>query len=449
MNERELALDIFLEAQRTGRYVTLLLREVLDKYDYEAIEKKAFLKRLTEGTMERRISLDWVIGCYSKTPVGKMKPLIRELLRLGVYQILYMEAPDSAACNEAVKLAKKRGFSSLSGFVNGVLRSIARNRDSIVWPDGQKDPLLAMSVRYNLPEWLLALWRTQYGESRTEKLAAGIGQERPVTIRFREGIPEGQLEDILGSMCSAGINPRRHPLHLRAYELENCYGVTALPGFVEGMFYVQDVSSMLAVEAAGIGPGMRVLDLCAAPGGKAVFVCEKVKEGVVWAGDLSDAKAEKIRENARRMGCERMQISVWDATQPLTVPEGWADVVLADLPCSGLGVMGRKKEIRYRVSQQDLEALICLQRQILTASWRYVKPGGVLLYSTCTMNRGENEEMVRYVTDNFPFETESLDAYLPESLRSEQTGKGMLQLFCGEYDTDGFFMARLRRKQSI
>lgn len=489
MNARELALDIFLDAEKTGSYANALIRDVLDKYDYEDVKEKAFFKRLAEGVMERRLTLDWALDCYSKTPVEKMKPLIRNLLRISAYQILYMEAvPDSAACNEAVKLAKKRGFSSLSGFVNGVLRNLSRNKNALPMPDAQKEPIKNLSVRYSLPEWLILLWTEQYGAKKTEMLGAAIGQKRPVTIRFKCGLAEGQRERALEAMKKAGVRLTEHSLYPGAYELENCEGVANLPGFAEGLFYAQDVSSMLAVEAAGICTGMRVLDLCSAPGGKAILAYEKlalcsasgaaatpgavgmaagkteqvlqragaaVQEsaaalpgtGAIKAGDLSENKADKIRENAQRMGCVDMEINVWDAAKHMEELEGWADVVLADVPCSGLGVMGRKKDIRYRVQPQDLKALNELQKQILTASWQYVKPGGVLLYSTCTVNRMENEEMVNFITQNFPFETESLDDYLPISLRDEQTARGMLQLFPNEHDTDGFFIARLRRKR--
>lgn len=466
MNARELVLDIFLEAEKTGSYVNTMIRDALDKYDYENAKEKAFFKRLAEGTMERRITLDWALDCYSKTPAEKMKPLIRNLLRLSAYQILYMEAvPDSAACNEAVKLAKKRGFSSLSGFVNGVLRSLARNKNDLPVPDLKKDPVKSLSVRYSLPEWMIQLWTEQYGQKRTEMLGEGIGQRRPVIIRFAGTLSEEQRAKALEEMRLAGVRALPHPLCENAYELENCEGVARLPGFAEGLFYVQDVSSMLAVETAGIRPGMNVLDLCSAPGGKALLAYEKLKmprsagaagekaartaaalQGAIKAGDLSEAKADKIRENAARMGCGGMEISVWDAAAHMEELEGWADVVLADVPCSGLGVMGRKKDIRYRVQPCDLEALTQLQKKILTASWQYVKPGGILLYSTCTVDRMENEEMVDFITENFPFETESLNQYLPSCLHDEQTAGGMLQLYPGEHDTDGFFIARLRRK---
>lgn len=459
MDTRELVLDTFLEMEKTGSFGESLIRNVLDKYDYEDPKEKAFFKRLAEGVLERQITLDWAIDCYSKTPVKKMKPLIRNLLRLSAYQILYMDAvPDSAACNEAVKLAKKRGFLSLGGFVNGVLRTLSREKERLPWPDPEKEWEKSVSVRYGLPEWLASLWAGQYGQDIAEKLGEGICQKRPVIIRLKQSLAKEQKEKALGAIGEMGVVVKAHPLYADAFELSGCDGVAALPGFAQGLFYVQDVSSMLAVEAAAIMPGMKVMDLCSAPGGKAILACEKLglegsikakndrPKGVLKAGDISEAKAERIRENAARMGCMEMEISVWDARVHMEEMEGWADVVLADVPCSGFGVMGRKKDIRYRVEPQDLQSLANLQKEILDASWQYVKPGGILLYSTCTVNKMENEEMVRYLTSQYPFETESLNPYLPSCLHSAQTESGMLQLVPGEHDTDGFFMARLRRK---
>ena len=378
-----------------------------------------------------------------------MKPLIRCLLRLSAYQILFLESvPDRAACSEAVRLAKKRGFSRLSGFVNGVLRSLAREKGSFVWPDARKEPVRALSVAYSVPEWIVSLWIGQYGQERTEKMLKALLIPRPVTIRFRSDITEKRREETVARFRERGITAERHPLYPGAWTLDGCEGVASLPGFSEGQFYAQDVSSMLAVETAGILPGMRIIDLCGSPGGKAVLAAEKAgREGRVLTGDISEKKTARIWENAERMRCENLEIRVWDAGRKQPGLEKWADVVLADVPCSGLGVLGRKKEIRYRVQPEDLMALRKLQREILTASADYVRPGGVLLYSTCTVNREENEEMVRFLTESFPFEAESLDPWLPECLHSRETKEGGCQLFAGDFDTDGFFMARLRRKQ--
>lgn len=447
MEVRELALDLFLEAEKKGAYGDTLIGSVMEKYDYEDPKEKAFFKRLTEGVLERRITLDWVLDSYSKTPVKKMKPLIRNLLRLSAYQILYMEAvPDAAACNEAVKLAKKRGFSSLGGFVNGVLRTISRNKGNLQWPDPAEDPVRSLSVRSGLPEWMIGLWTEQYGENMTAEILAGLQERRPVIIRFSGRLTREKRQDAAAAIAAAGVELTPHPLYPGAFCLGSCEGVASLPGFAQGLFYVQDVSSMLAVEAAGIAPGMQVTDLCAAPGGKALLAAEKLEgKGLVRAKDVSGAKALLIEENAARMGCDNISVTVWDARRCEEEQKEQADVVLADVPCSGLGVMARKKDIRYRVQQKDLETLAALQKEILSASWQYVKPGGVLLYSTCTINREENEEMVRFLTGNFPFQTESLDPYLPKCLHSPQTAAGFCQLIPGKHNTDGFFFARLRR----
>lgn len=449
MDVRETALEILLEAEKTGAFAENLLRDALGKYDYENPRQKALLKRLTEGTLERLLTLDFCLDSVSSVKTERMKPLIRCLLRLSAYQILFLESvPDRAACSEAVRLAKKRGFSRLSGFVNGVLRSLAREKGSFVWPDARKEPVRALSVAYSVPEWIVSLWIGQYGQERTEKMLKALLIPRPVTIRFRSDITEKRREETVARFRERGITAERHPLYPGAWTLDGCEGVASLPGFSEGQFYAQDVSSMLAVETAGILPGMRIIDLCGSPGGKAILAAEKAgREGRVLTGDISEKKTARIWENAERMRCENLEIRVWDAGRKQPGLEKWADVVLADVPCSGLGVLGRKKEIRYRVQPEDLMALRKLQREILTASADYVRPGGVLLYSTCTVNREENEEMVRFLTESFPFEAESLDPWLPECLHSRETKEGGCQLFAGDFDTDGFFMARLRRKQ--
>lgn len=451
MDTRETALSLFMEMEKTGAYGSVLLKDTLNKYDYEDAREKAFLKRLTEGTMEKLITLDWVIDGFSKTPVRKMKPLIRNLLRLSVYQILYMDSvPDAAACSEAVRLAKKRGFSSLSGFVNGVLRNIVRKKDSLIWPDAEKEPVKALSVRYSLPEWMIGLWMQQYGEKRCEEMLSAMEKKRPLTVRFSERLSEEEAAGAVEDIRRAGVSVRRHAFYPKAWELEGCEGAASLPGFAEGLFYVQDVSSMSAVLAAGIRPGMKVMDVCAAPGGKATLAAQLCagNGGIVHAGDVSERKAELIRENAERLGIDNMEINVWDASVFMERYREAADVVLLDVPCSGLGVMNRKKDIRYRVIRDDLDSLTALQQKIVDACWQYVKPGGILLYSTCTVDRLENEDMVSYIIEKYPFEAESMDGYVPEALAGEGAKKGQLQLFCGEKDTDGFFMARLRRKDT-
>ena len=219
-----------------------------------------------------------------------------------------------------------------------------------------------------------------------------------------------------------------------------------LPGFAEGLFLVQDVSSMLIGEAASLKTGDTVIDVCAAPGGKSLHCAEKLLgSGRVIARDLTEKKVALIRENMERMQLSNIAAAVWDARKEKEEDKETADVLLADLPCSGLGIMGKKRDIKYHASAEGIAELICLQREILSTVWQYVKPGGTLIYSTCTVNPGENEENVRWFTENFPFTLESLAPFLPEALRAEEKD-GMLQLLPGIHATDGFFLARLKRK---
>lgn len=426
-NTREIVLDMLLELERGEEYSHKLISAVLDKYNYLGVQEKAFMKRLAEGTIERRLTLDYVLDQFSGVPVRKMKPLIRVLMRMSVYQLLYMDSiPDSAVCNEAVKLANKRKFQNLKGFVNGVLRAIARGREQIKWPDRKKELLLWMSVTYSMPQWIIEMWLREYGEEKTLLMLEELEKVHPVTIRFRQNLNEEEQQRYIDRMIQTGAVVQKLPAPEYAYRLSKTDSISALPGYEEGAFAVQDVSSMLAVEAAQIRTGDFVVDICAAPGGKSLLAAEKAAG--VLSRDVSEAKLELIEENAKRLTADNVEVQLWDATVTDEQLIEKADVVLMDVPCSGLGVMGKKRDIKYRLLPESLTGLNALQKQIVAASWQYVKPGGVLLYSTCTVRKEENEEMCDWICSEYPF--------VQEECR---------QLFPGEDDCDGFFYARLRR----
>lgn len=447
MNEREIILDILLELSKEGEYSNVLIAAVLAKYDYLDVKKKAFIKRVSEGTIERRIQIDYVLDQYSKTPVCKMKPLIRELLRMSAYQLLFMEhMPDAAVCNEAVKLAKKRRFQTLQGYVNGVLRSIARGREEIRYPDRKEDVVSYLSVRYSMPVWLVRHFQKAYGEEVCEKILQAFLERRTVGVRLRENLTEKEQEKLLDTWRQEGVEVQRHPYLPYAVELQKAAGIHRLAGYGEGLFAVQDVSSMLVVEAADIRPGDTVIDVCAAPGGKTLHAADKLcGTGEVIACDVSSYKTERIEENRKRLGMENVTVRVQDARLREESLLGRADVLLADVPCSGLGVIGRKQDIKYRVTAESLKEIQTLQREILTNVIAYLKPNGILIYSTCTINSGENEEMVDWICDTFDLERVSMAEQMPEALAGE-AAKGMLQLLPGVHETDGFFLAKLRRK---
>lgn len=415
VNTREFVLDILLRVTRQGVHSHTAIAGVLDKYQYLDKKDRAFLTRLAEGTLENLIRLDYIIDQFSKVPVSKMKPVICCILRSGVYQICFMDAvPDAAACNEAVRLAKKKGFGSLSGFVNGVLRSISRSKDKIIWPDPQTQPTHWLSIRYSMPEWILQMWAGEFGWNlhtqadfdQMEQLLQAFAAPAPVTICVnttrctrQELIRRLEAEGVTATPCTQlpatpGIP---HALKITGYD-----HITALPSFQEGLFYVQDVSSMLAAQAAAPGKDDFVLDVCAAPGGKAIHIAQMMqKDGHVLARDLTPYKIRLLEENIRRCRILNIKTQQWDARVSDHALIGKADLVIADLPCSGLGVMRRKKDIRYRMTLSKIKELAELQREILSVVCHYVKPGGKLIYSTCTISRQENEDNTRWFLQTF------------------------------------------------
>ncbi|MCR4589055.1 MAG: 16S rRNA (cytosine(967)-C(5))-methyltransferase RsmB [Lachnospiraceae bacterium] len=448
MNERELILQILLEAEKNGNFTGVILNQVLDKYDYLENSTKGRIKRTVSGCTERRLELDHVIDQFSKTPVRKMKPFIRVLMRMSVYQILYMEkTEDFAVCNEAVKLAKDHHFGQLSGFVNGVLRAVVRGKDTISYPSEAEDLLKSISIRCSMPEEILKIWQEAYGEEKMRQMAYAQLESRPISFRMRRDLPKEQRQALLKEMENEGLTVSQHPYAKDAYTVENLEKVTALPGFSGGLVTVQDVSSMLPASYAGIKPGDLVVDLCAAPGGKTLMAAERVGDtGQVIARDLTEEKLERIRENAARMGFNNIKTQVYDGrvTDPSLV--GKADVVLADLPCSGLGVIGRKQDIKYHVTGESIRELVVLQRQILKASVPYLKKGGRLMYSTCTVTPSENEEQAAYIRD----ELKLTPVCFGEEAGGENAEKSLLQIFPGETgdaaNMDGFFLALFEKR---
>lgn len=428
-NAREIVLDSLLEMERNKVYSHQLIKAVLDKYDYLDVQEKRFMKRLAEGCIERRIELDFYLDYFSTVPVNKMKPLIRCLMRMGVYQIVYMDGvPDSAACNECVKLAAKRKFTNLKGFVNGVLRKIASNKEQLPLPDENGDIVKFFSVKYSVPEWIVEMWMKDYGRHTTERIMEDSMKVHPVSIRFKTTMTDAERNKYLDKWKENGIIVKPFPSLSYMYSIEGVDGITSMEGFEEGVFTVQDISSAMSVEAAGIKATDICMDICAAPGGKTLLAAEKAAK--VLSRDVSEYKTEYICENCARMGLDdKVEVQVWNATVTDDSKVEWADVVIMDVPCSGLGVLGKKRDIKYNVTKESLESLVELQKQIVESSWQYVKKGGTLMYSTCTIHKEENEKMVEWICEKYPFEIEEEKQFLP-----------------GLSEGDGFYYARLRRK---
>lgn len=430
INTREIILETLMEILEQKKYSHLVIGQVLSKYDYLERIDRAFIKRVCMGTIEQLIKIDYIINQYSKIKTNKMKPFIRTLLRMSVYQIVFMQTiPDSAACNEAVKLAVKRSFSSLRGFVNGVLRTISREKDSISYPSENENPVQYLSVQYSMPEWIVRMWLFDFSLEKTKEILEALLKERPVAVRLDENLNKEEIARLLDEMKAANIAIEQSSALSYAYLLGAIENVHKVPGFLEGKLMVQDIGSMLITEMAHIKKNDRVLDVCAAPGGKTLHAAAKLAgSGSVEARDISLYKINLIQENIERSPYQNISTKIWDACITDENEIEKADVVIADLPCSGLGVIGRKADIKYRVQPDDLKEITALQRKILDTVYAYVKVGGTLLYSTCTINRDENQNNRDYILNHLPFELIEEKLLLPGS---------------GEWD--GFYMAAFRR----
>lgn len=429
VNEREIILETLLLITRDGEYSHIALKNVLDKYQYLEKRERAFITRVVEGTLERQIEIDYIINQFSKVKVNKQKPVIRTILRSSVYQLKYMDhVPDSAVCNEAVKLAVKKGFVNLKGFVNGVLRNISRNLNMISYPDRANETEYLSTV-YSLPVWMVEKWVPVYGADTVAKMGEAFLTERPVTVRRNTAaVSEEEFEK---ELKKDGVTYRKHPLLPYAYELTGYDYLAGLSSFQKGYFYVQDISSMQVAEWANPKTGDYVIDVCAAPGGKAIHLAEKLAGGgYVEARDLTDYKVALIEENIERSGLGNIEAICQDATIDDEESHEKADIVIADLPCSGLGILGKKPDLKSKMTLEMTKELAELQRKILSIVRNYVKTGGTLIYSTCTINTEENEDNARWFVENFP----------------EFTKIREKQMLPGSDMGDGFYIAEFRKQ---
>lgn len=444
---REIALGILIRITEDSGFTHTVLGRTLNQYQYLEKQDRAFITRLCEGTIERLITIDYIINSCSSVKVNKMKPLIRNLLRMSVYQIKYMEQiPDSAACNEAVKIAKKRGFKSLSGFVNGVLRSIIRDTE-LKYPAEEKEPVRFLSICYSVPEWMVSELTKQYGYSTVKGMFEAFFEEKKTCIRCN--LNQVQIEELTKMLNEAKVIVEQGSYLPYALKISSYNYLNQLETFQKGYFQIQDESSMLVGAVSGVKEKDYVIDVCAAPGGKSLHIAELLNStGTVSSRDVSEMKTSLILDNIKRLGYTNLSVKVQDALSLDIEDVKKADLVIADLPCSGLGVIGKKPDIKYNMTKEKMNELAKLQREILQVVEQYVKDDGVLIYSTCTVNQEENIKNVQWFTSNFKYKLESLDDYLPESLKGATTKEGYLQLIPGIQDTDGFFIARLRKERS-
>jgi len=430
VNEREAAVFAMMDIIGEGGYNNIVLNRTLNKMEDVPQSSKAMITELVNGSLRNLLLIDYIIGIYSKTPVKKMKPLIKNILRISVYQIMFMDrVPDSAVCNEAVKLAKDKGFAGLSGFVNGVLRSCARGKEDIKYPDKAADSAEYLSVMYSHPKWLVEYWLSFMEEKTVERILKADNETPELNICVNTVKTTAQeLKSILNE---EGISAEAVHEAPNALALKGASNLRKLKSFRDGLFHVMDTSSMKAVELLGSKQNESLLDLCAAPGGKSFYAAAIMGgKGKIAAMDIHEHKLELIDEGAKRLGFDIIEAGANDAlAENQAFANSW-DKVLLDAPCSGLGTLRKKPDARYKKSMEDVETLAQIQRSMLKSAAKYPQIDGRLMYSTCTISVKENEENIEWFLSDYPYELEEQMIILP--------GKGA---------GDGFFAACMIRKE--
>lgn len=440
---REAALRALLRVDSEGAYSNLALDHLLSGLTIEPRDR-SLATTIFYGVLERRITLDYVIERFSSIPLKKISPVALELLRIGAYQILYLDKiPISAAVNESVNLAKTCGAKRASGFVNAVLRNFVRSGGKLPpFPTGA-GPLRRLSVEYSCPEWIISLWNGAYGEQTALSLLKSMMQKPDLFARVNNTrVGEEQL---IERLRSEGIDAVRAMWPDHAIRLEKGTEFANSGSYREGLYHIQDLSSQILCALIGPQPGETVADVCSAPGGKTFTLAERMENrGRILAFDKYPQKVRLIREGARRLFLSCITAGVRDAADPKENPEP-ADRALCDVPCSGLGVLRRKPEIRFK-SPDPIDSLPDLQYLILCKSSELVKRGGMLFYSTCTLNPAENGAVAdRFLADHAEFAPRPLP--LPQAFRrTVEEPENQMTFLPHVHGTDGFFVAAFRRK---
>ena len=442
VNPRRVAFDILLRIETEKSFADVLIDHALSRLDIRGPDR-GLLTELVYGVLRHRGTLDHIAAQCSTTKIGKLERSVLILLRLGLYQSFFLDrVPISAAVNETVKLAKVLAPRA-AGFVNAVLRTADRQRDSIRYPDREGDSVAHLAARYSHPEWLVKEWLTQLNMDEAEQLAQAMSCHPPLTIRANT--LRTTRDQLMSRLQDKGIKASPTSYASDGIQLPPASAPATLPEFQEGQFTIQDESSQLAVLLLDPQPGERVLDLCAAPGGKASYLAERMKNtGAVVACDVSEKRLCLVAETTSRLDIRIVRAMAADATRQLDLPAGF-DRVLVDAPCSGLGVLRRHPEGKWWKRPEDLLSLARTQQAILERGASMLAPGGVLLYATCSTSTMENEQVVDDFLSAHPdFMLEGLHALFPR-YENLFTDRGCFRSWPHRHGMDGFFASRLRR----
>jgi 16S rRNA (cytosine967-C5)-methyltransferase len=447
MTVRELAMDVLVKIEQQNAYSNLLLRQVLDKHQLESRDA-ALLTEIVYGTVQRQLTIDFFLNALIAKGMRSFSPWLRACLRISLYQLLFLDrVPDHAVVNEAVQIAKKKGHLGIAKLVNGVLRNALRCKEE--WLSRRYDqPLKQISFQYSYPEWLISLWISQYGEEVTERICAA--QLRPAKTSFRVNCMKTSRDTLLSQMTQQSVQAVPSALSNDGIVVTRGGNPANTEWYRTGLVTIQDESSMMVAKALEVEPGMNVLDCCAAPGGKTTHIAELMKnKGEIIAVDVHPHKQKLIQEQAVRLDLTCIETMVEDAVLLKTRFAAQSfDRILLDAPCSGLGVIRRKPDLKWRKTEQDIAAIVTIQHQLLAAVASLLKKGGILVYSTCTLNRAENEQVISAFLHKHPdflAYNRWPQAFPADLVERAEKQTGSLQILPHEYDSDGFFIARITR----
>lgn len=436
---RTRALQILVEIEEMGAYANLALQAMGDFPPRDA----GLITELVNGTTRMRLALDRMLSAYVRKGLDDLTIPIRNNLRMGAYQLCYMDRiPPHAAIDEAVKLAHRYGHSGVAKLTNAVLRRLQREGQTVSIPPLETDPVQHLSLSESLPSWLIAFWIQAYGLEQAIMLAKGSNQPNPLTLRVNT--LKTSRDSFLAEIQAAGLDAVASPILSESIRFPKSVALSKLPGFAEGLWYVQGEAAMLASKMLDPQPGETIADVGAAPGGKTTNLAALMKnQGEILAIDSHGGRLELVKENVQRLGIGIVKLLNQEGAAPYGKQ---VDRVLVDAPCSGLGVLYRKADLRWRITPEQLKALPAEQLGLLDHAANSLKPGGVLVYATCTINPEENEEVVKRFLETHPdFQPGNLEPFLPEGWRAEAKN-GMIQLVPGRHGVEGFFLARMERK---
>lgn len=445
VSARDAALQVLVEVEKKEAYTNLVLNKIISKKDLTEVDR-AFLTELSYGVIQRLNTLDWAISLFLNRSLQELTPWIRNILRLGTYQVLFLQRiPDPAAVDEAVKIAYRYGHKGVAGLVNAVLRKLCSEKENLPWPSRSKNPELYLSLTYSFPQWMVKRWIKNLGLEEAEAFCSAANHPPPLTVRTNK--LKLSRDELKSRLFEEGVESLECRYAQEGLSIKLAGKLTELSSFREGLFQVQGEASMLVAPSLDPQPGERILDMCSAPGGKTIHLAMLMEnKGKILAADLYPNRLKLVEEAAGRQGIEIIQTEKMDGRFMPSNYKNFFDRVLLDVPCSGLGVVRRKADLKWRRKEEDISSLAELQIELLQRAFYALRPGGFLVYSACTIEPEETVAIVKsFIQRESSASFDPLSPFLPFELKDEEQEPGMIYLWPHKHGLDGFFIARIKK----